>query len=87
MIRIIITALALAVVGSVPTTTAAQAQQTVIRDGSGKIVGRAVTGSDGSRVTYDSSGRAVIRESTSGNQTTVYDDKGRPVGKFTTPQR
>jgi hypothetical protein len=37
-----------------------------------------------SRLTNTKGGKVITRESISGNTTTVYDDRGRSVGRFTT---
>ena len=65
-------------------TGAASAQQRTFYDSSGKVVGRSSTDSQGSTTNYDARGKAISRESTSCNTTTIYDDRGRNVGKVTT---
>ena len=37
-----------------------------------------------SRTFYDSAGRVISRETTTGNTTTIYDASGRNVGRFST---
>jgi YD repeat-containing protein len=64
--------------------TAASAQQRAIYDSRGKVVGRSATDSQGTVTTYDPRGNVVARESTTGNTTTVYDERGRNIGRFTT---
>ena len=81
----LIAALAFAALAS---AAAAQAQQQTIYGPDGRVTGRSVTGSDGTVTNYGPDGRVISRESTSGTQTTVYDDKGRALGRYTTsPQR
>ena len=83
MIRIIIAALACVALAS-----PAQAQQQIIYGPDGRVVGRSSVDSAGTKTTYGADGKVISRESTSGNQTTIYDDKGRTVGRYTTsPQR
>jgi YD repeat-containing protein len=45
---------------------------------------RSATDSQGTVTTYDPRGNVVARESTTGSMTTVYDARGRNVGRFTT---
>jgi hypothetical protein len=71
-------------------TGAASAQQRTFYDGSGKVSGRTATYSAGTVTNYDSRGRVVTRETTTGNQRTrtIYDAGGRNAGRVTTsPQR
>jgi YD repeat-containing protein len=42
-----------------------------------------VTGSNGTVTNYDSLGRVLTRETTSGRTTTIYDAGGHIVGRFT----
>ena len=65
-------------------TGAASAQQRTIYDSRGNVVGRSSTNSSGTTTNYDNRGRVVTRESTSGSQTTIYDARGRNVGRVTT---
>jgi YD repeat-containing protein len=65
-------------------TGAASAQQRTFYDAGGKVVGRSSTDSSGAVTNYDARGRVITRETTPGNTTTVYDDRGRNVGRFTT---
>jgi YD repeat-containing protein len=53
-------------------TDAASAQQRTLDDASGKVVGRSATDSQGTTTNYDSRGRVISRETTTGNQTTIY---------------
>jgi YD repeat-containing protein len=76
----IIAALALAAA----LTGAASAQQRTFYDSSGNVTGRSATDSSGAVTNYDARGRVISRESTSGNQTTIRDDRGRNVGRYTT---
>jgi YD repeat-containing protein len=39
----------------------------------GKVVGRSATDSQGTVTNYDSRGRVISRETTTGNTTTIYD--------------
>jgi YD repeat-containing protein len=64
-------------------TGAASAQQRALYDAGGKVVGRSATDSSGTVTSYDSRGRVITRESTSGNTTTIYDAGGRNVGRVT----
>jgi YD repeat-containing protein len=65
-------------------TGAASAQQRTFHDSRGNVVGRSSTDSQGTVTNYDSRGRVITRETTSGNQTTIYDAAGRNVGRFST---
>ena len=76
----IIAALALAAAQ----TGAASAQQRTFYDARGNVTGRSATDSSGTVTNYDARGKVISRESTSGNQTTIRDDRGRNVGRFTT---
>jgi YD repeat-containing protein len=62
----------------------ASAQQGIFYDSGGNVVGRSSTDSQGSTTSYDSRGKVISRESTSGNTTTVHDASGRNIGRFTT---
>jgi len=53
----------------------------------GRVIGRASTASKGTVTNYDARGRVIIRETTVGNQTTIYDASGRNVGRYTTSPR
>jgi len=77
--KILLTLLTLAM-----TTGAASAQQRSFYDASGKRIGSASTDSQGTTTNYDSRGKVISRESTTGNQTTIYDAGGRNVGRFST---
>ena len=68
----------------VMTTGAASAQQRTLYDARGNVVGRSATDSQGTTTNYDSSGKVISRETTSGNTTTIYDAGGRNVGRITT---
>jgi YD repeat-containing protein len=62
----------------------ASAQPRQYYDSSGKrMAARRPTAPARSRLTM-TSGRVISRETTTGNQTTVYDAGGRNVGRFTT---
>jgi YD repeat-containing protein len=63
------------------TSDAATAQSRTFYDARGNVVGRSATDSSGTVTNYDSRGNVIGRESTSGNQTTVYDARGRNVGR------
>jgi YD repeat-containing protein len=62
-------------------TGAASAQQRTFYDASGGTATRSSTDSSGTVTNYDARGRVISRESTSGNQTTIYDAGGRNVGR------
>ncbi len=79
MTKILPTLLALALL-----TGAASAQQRTFYDAGGKVVGRSATDSQGTTTNYDSRGRVITREATTGNTTTIYDAGGRNVGRVTT---
>jgi YD repeat-containing protein len=64
--------------------TGAAAQQSRLHDSRGRSLGTSTTDSQGTVTNYDSRGRVISRESTSGNTTTVYDASGRNVGRITT---
>jgi YD repeat-containing protein len=66
------------------TTDAASAQQRTFYDARGNVVGRSATDSQGTVTTYDPRGNVVARESTTGSTTTVYDARGRNIGRLTT---
>ncbi len=63
-------------------TGGALAEQRTFYNSSGKVVGRSSTNSSGTTTIYDSRGRVISRESTSGNRTTIYDAAGRLVGRW-----
>jgi YD repeat-containing protein len=65
-------------------TGAASAQQRTFYDSRGNVVGRSATDSSGTTTTYDARGKVISRETTTGNQTTIYDASGRNVGRVTT---
>ena len=65
-------------------TGVASAQQRTIYDSRGNVVGRSATDISGTVTNYDARGKVISRESTSGNQTTIYDASGRNVGRVTT---
>jgi YD repeat-containing protein len=62
-------------------TGAASAQSRTLYDAGGKVVGRSATDSSGTVTNYDSRGRVITRETTSGNTTTIYDANGRLIGQ------
>ena len=74
MTKVLLTLLTLAM------ATDASAQQRTYYDGSGKVVGRSSTDTQGSTTVYDASGNIIGRESKTGNQTTIYDAAGCNVG-------
>ena len=78
-IKILLALLTLAVM-----TGAASAQQRTIYDAGGNVVGRSSTDSSGTTTNYDSRGKVITHETTTGNATTVYDAGGRNVGRVTT---
>jgi YD repeat-containing protein len=77
MKRTTLLALGLALVAS-----PALAQQRTSYDSSGRVSGRSTTDSGGSTTFYDPSGRVSARSSTNGNQTTIYDARGRSLGRM-----
>src|SRR5262249_24746752 len=67
--------------------TAASAQQTTFRDGSGRITGTVTTDSNGQRTFRDSSGRITGTANTDANGTiTLRDGAGRMTGTASTPR-
>ena len=62
-------------------------QQRTFYDSRGNVVGRSATDSQGTTTNYDARGKAINRESTTGNTTTIYDAGGRDVGRVTSPTR
>lgn len=75
--RIIIAALALALVSS----ASAQTTERTYRDSSGREIGRSSTDARGNTTFYDASGRNTGRASNNGTSTTtVYDPNGRQTG-------
>ena len=81
MTKIIILALVLA---GLPV----QAQQTVIRDGSGRITGTVTTDSNGTKTFRDGSGRTTGTATTDSNgMTTFRDASGRTTGTASRPRR
>jgi YD repeat-containing protein len=76
MTKTILAALALAALAS-----AAQAQQRSYYDARGNRIGSATTDSQGTVTNTDARGRVISRETTTGNQTTIYDAGGRNVGR------
>ena len=71
----------LALLAFAMTTGAASAQQRTLYDSRGHVVGRSATDSVGATINYDARGKVISRESTSGGTTTIYDDRGRNVGR------
>ena len=70
-------ALVLVLVAGLPV----QAQQTVIRDGSGRITGTVSTDSNGTKTFRDGSGRTTGTATTDSNGTTTFRDaSGRTTG-------
>ena len=84
MIKPPLAALAFALLTLAMMTGAASAQQRTFYNSRGNVVGRSATDSQGTVTHYNSRGRIIGRETTSGNQTTIRDDRGRNVGRFTT---
>ena len=84
MIKPPLAALAFALLTLATMTGAALAQQRTFYDSRGNVTGRSAIDSQGTVTHYDSRGRIIGRETTSGNQTTIRDDRGRNVGRFTT---
>jgi YD repeat-containing protein len=64
-------------------TSHASAQQQRYFDSSGRSLGTASTESQGTTTFRDADGHVTGRESRSGNTTTIYDDRGRNVGRAT----
>jgi YD repeat-containing protein len=77
MTKILLALLTLAI------ATGASAQPRQYYDRSGQRIGTASTDSSGTVTNYDSRGKVISKESTTGNQTTIYDAGGRNVGRFT----
>ena len=68
--------------------TDVSAQSRVFYDVAGRNIGSATTDSRGTVTNYDSRrGRVISREITTGNTTTIYDARGRTIGRFTAPNR
>ena len=65
-------------------TGVVSAQRRTFYDAGGNVVGRSTIGSSGTVTTYDSRGRVISRETTSGGTATVYGARGRNVGRVTT---
>jgi YD repeat-containing protein len=66
----------------------AQAQQTVIRDASGRIAGTVTTDSNGTKTFRDGSGRTTGTATTDSNgMTTFRDASGRTTGTASGPRR
>jgi YD repeat-containing protein len=83
MIKIIL-ALAVILTAGLP----AQAQQTTIRDGSGRITGTVTTDSNGTKTYRDGSGRMTGTATTASNGTTTFRDaSGRTTGTASGPRR
>ena len=71
----------LAIVALVAFAGVALAQQTTLRDASGRTIGRSVTDSQGSSTLYDAAGRVQGRSSTDSQGTTTFRDaSGRALG-------
>jgi YD repeat-containing protein len=79
MIKTTIAAALLAVL-----TIEASAQSRTHYDSAGKSLGHSATDSAGTVTNYDARGKVISRETTIGNQTTIYDAGGRNVGRVTT---
>jgi len=81
-------AIALCVTILLALVTAASAQQTTIRDGSGRITGTVTTDSNGTKTFRDSSGRTTGTATRDSNGTTTFRDAGgRTTGTATAPRR
>jgi YD repeat-containing protein len=66
----------------------AQAQQTTIRDASGRTIGTVTTDSNGTKTFRDGSGRTTGTATTDSNGTTTFRDaSGRTTGTASQPQR
>ena len=66
----------------------AQAQQTTIRDASGRITGTVTTDSNGTKTFRDGSGRTTGTATTDSNGTTTFrDSSGRTTGTASRPRR
>jgi YD repeat-containing protein len=80
----IILGLAVVLVAGLP----AQAQQTTIRDASGRITGTVTTDSNGMKTFRDGSGRTTGTATTDSNGTTTFRDaNGRTTGTASRPRR
>lgn len=81
-----IAALLLALVSCQQPLRSAQAQQTVIRDLSGRTTGTATTDSQGTTVFRDAGGRTTGTASTDSQGTTVFrNDRGTTTGTAQSP--
>jgi YD repeat-containing protein len=81
-------AIALCVTILLALVTAASAQQTTIRDGSGRITGTVTTDSNGTKTFRDGSGRTTGTATRDSNGTTTFrDGSGRTTGTATAPRR
>jgi len=66
----------------------AQAQQTTIRDASGRTIGTVTTDSNGTKTFRDGSGRTTGTATTDSNGTTTFRDaSGRTTGTASQPRR
>jgi YD repeat-containing protein len=80
----IILGLAVVLVAGLP----AQAQETIIRDGSGRITGTVTTDSNGIKTYRDGTGRTTGTATTDSNATTTFRDaSGRTTGTASRPRR
>ena len=80
----IIHALAVILTAGLP----AQAQQTIIRDGSGRITGTVTTDSNGTKTFRDGTGRTTGTATIDSNGTTTFRDaSGRTTGTASRPRR
>jgi lipopolysaccharide export system protein LptA len=80
----IILGLAVVLVAGLPV----QAQQTVIRDGSGRITGTVTTDSNGTKTFRDGTGRTTGTATIDANgMTTFRDARGRTTGTASGPRR
>ena len=81
-------AIALCVTILLVLATAASAQQTTIRDASGRITGTVSTDSNGTKTFRDGSGRTTGTATRDSNGTTTFRDAGgRTTGTATAPRR
>jgi YD repeat-containing protein len=78
----------IAILVAVLAVSSAHAQQTVIRDGSGRITGTVTTDSNGTKTFRDGSGRTTGTATTDSNGTTTFrDSSGRTTGTASRPRR
>ena len=79
---------AIALLTAILLATAASAQQTTLRDASGRITGTVTTDANGTKTFRDGSGRTTGTANTDANGTTTFrDGSGRMTGTASTPRR